>query len=827
MSRQVKVSGQLQEGNQAQVVRTYLNRSGDTLAAGDVVVLDTTNSTDTELYVTTTTSQDSADVAGMVLEACAAANGTPVKILVDGPTALLKVDGTTDIARGAKLSTFTTAKIAAVASSGSNGVFATALEAYATDDSNGVIDAYVHVGRANVAAASGNTLDQSYDQGGAGLGRTITADTGAVVIQNTDADTTNILEINKSPSAGAAGDGIDITMGANATGVGIDINNSGSGSDIDGTSSTWSVSKAGVAAFATINAADINSAASGNTALTIDAAGTGTITVGGTSTGAITLGRATTLSAGATITTGGLTVSAGGITSAGDETHTVAATTGNGILIDGSTVTTGNVVRIEYDATLAAGGFGALSITEDGSEVFVIAEDGNVTIAGTASGTAAITLTAGDLTITSGNATMTLGNLTMTDGDLDMNEGKLTIDTTTNESSYIKRNQAITTTPVLEIEETNTAADNPCLLIDHNPTGDINAVEVAHDGTGFGLSVTAANAAGRGVEIIGAANATATLLLVDGTTGNWVGGATTGMVALASDGALVADAALLRIASSGNIAAANDGACLEILETGAAQATSYAVKIDSTSNEALHVATGKMLVDEQATFTLGMVIGDNGPLGIGAASGESTLQSDGTNTLWTVVSGNIQIGTPGSNSLNIASSGALTFSGTARPTKTLWFDANDFSVVAGSAAMGTVGAGSARGYAFDAAADEAVTLNFRVPDNWVAGSDVTAYIYWCANAVAGDCVWDLITVPLAESEAMAGAGNTDSVTDTTDGTANDLNITAAVTISASTEWAAGDLVVLKVNRNADDAADTLAADAVLLGVRIDYTAGSV
>jgi hypothetical protein len=98
------------------------------------------------------------------------------------------------------------------------------------------------------AAAGGVTLDGAYDQGGAGVGRTITADTGAVVIQNTDVDTTNILEINKSPSGGAAGDGLDITMGANATGAGIDINNSGSGNDIQG--DAWSISKAGEATLA-------------------------------------------------------------------------------------------------------------------------------------------------------------------------------------------------------------------------------------------------------------------------------------------------------------------------------------------------------------------------------------------------------------------------------------------------------------------------------------------------------------------------------------------------------------------------------------------------
>lgn len=57
-----------------------------------------------------------------------------------GKTAYLKVDGTTDIAVGDLLSTFTSAGIAKKASTGET-AFAMALEAYTTNDSAGVIDA--------------------------------------------------------------------------------------------------------------------------------------------------------------------------------------------------------------------------------------------------------------------------------------------------------------------------------------------------------------------------------------------------------------------------------------------------------------------------------------------------------------------------------------------------------------------------------------------------------------------------------------------------------------------------------------------------------------
>ena len=63
------------------------------------------------------------------------------------------------------------------------------------------------------AGSGGNTLDQSYDQGGAGLGRTITSDAGAVQINNGGA-TTVALEVNTAVNNSTA-------VLANVTGVGV------------------------------------------------------------------------------------------------------------------------------------------------------------------------------------------------------------------------------------------------------------------------------------------------------------------------------------------------------------------------------------------------------------------------------------------------------------------------------------------------------------------------------------------------------------------------------------------------------------------------------
>ncbi|GEM_PF-1764531 len=75
---------------------------------------------------------------------------------------------------------------------------------------------------------TGNTLDQSYDQGGAGAGRTITVDSGAIVMTGSNA-ADETLEISNS----AAGGGLLLTNGGAGKGIFIDQNGQGIALDID------------------------------------------------------------------------------------------------------------------------------------------------------------------------------------------------------------------------------------------------------------------------------------------------------------------------------------------------------------------------------------------------------------------------------------------------------------------------------------------------------------------------------------------------------------------------------------------------------------------
>lgn len=150
MSNQIKVSGAVvlqrggQDGDQAapKFWMYVQNGSGGSLAAGDVVVWKVASCTADVMHVTTTTGANDLDVAGMMLETVADAKIGRMQFW--GPTRLLKVDGTTDIAAGDYLGTFTTAKIAAKTTT--TGAFALALEAYSTNDSSGVIDAFLMAG---------------------------------------------------------------------------------------------------------------------------------------------------------------------------------------------------------------------------------------------------------------------------------------------------------------------------------------------------------------------------------------------------------------------------------------------------------------------------------------------------------------------------------------------------------------------------------------------------------------------------------------------------------------------------------------------------------
>lgn len=104
---------------------------------------------------------------------------------------------------------------------------------------------------------------------------------------------------------------------------------------------------------------------------------------------------------------------------AADETEILKITAsgllaaGKGLHISATAMTTGTALYITAtEATLTSGKY--ITCFDGAAADFSVAKYGATVIAGNASGTASLTLTAGDLVVTSGNATLTDGDLTLT-----------------------------------------------------------------------------------------------------------------------------------------------------------------------------------------------------------------------------------------------------------------------------------------------------------------------------------------------------------------------------------------------------------------------------
>ena len=109
-------------------------------------------------------------------------------------------------------------------------------------------------------------------------------------------------------------------------------------------------------------------------------------------------------------------------------------------------------------------------------------------------------------------------------------------------------------------------------------------------------------------------------------------------------------------------------------------------------------------------------------------------------------------------------------------------------------------------------------LTYKLPSTW--SGTVDANIKWLTSATTGDVVWQLSTICVADAETDDPAFNTAStVTDTAKGTTLQTN-DAAITTVTVTGCAAGELMHIKIQRDAAHASDTLAATARLIGVEL-------
>lgn len=610
-----------------------------------------------------------------------------------------------------------------------------------------------------------------------------------------------------------------------------------------------------------------------------------------------------------------------GMTINGDLDVTVVDTTGDGAYINGSAITTGNILRLEADAATLNGGK-IFNCTLDTVSKFSVAEDGATVIAGTALGTAALTVTAGDATITSGTLAVSHGEmsvartgarnanlftLTKHSGETNGIDG-IEINSGTNAASGALMDLNVTgaiTVPTIDVRVSAAAtSDILNFAISDTVSGDVIGISHGAISTGKTIAVAyTAAATGDAIELdmttavgavalnmIGAGTRTADLVEItdvpkratfdiDTTIGSdsgavfdidesgtsagniiditfaaahtgdalavsmgsavsaqavaidaagHIGAANLGLMHIATSGSgnRAQYSNLLRVVEAGNgtAAGATNGLCAYFSDSSAEVATSYAVHIAAKNNEALYVSAGKSTFAEQVTFSSDIVLADGKYVKCGTSYSDMMIGSNGT-TDFIVNKFNLIIGSDTSHYTMISNDGVVTFKGNARRSKKIWFAAGEFDVHTGSAAMTNVSTGPGRGWAFDASADEAIATQFLVPPDFDATVTPTLTIFYTANATSGKCVWEITTNPLIEDEAAGAAGSADQTTDTLITTAWDLSKTGAVSLSGT--WAANDMAILKVLRNADDGSDTCTTDVIFLGAELAYTANAL
>ena len=232
-----------------------------------------------------------------------------------------------------------------------------------------------------VAAGSGNTLDSAYDEGGAGAGRTITVDQGAVQLNGSHASN-NTFFINKTAG----------------TGHGMQITNAGTGYDVNGTSGLWFVTKAGLGTFTGLTstgaATSINASSNFNTSLNTGTS-TGTVSIGsglnavGIDTSSWDISTAGALSGFSTLSL------SGDISLANGKAVKSSSTTGETMLIQGYDV---DNTTYRNALTVTNGNTIAIAVGTGNETVAIDSADWDISTTGAMTGIGAITAD-GTLTI--------------------------------------------------------------------------------------------------------------------------------------------------------------------------------------------------------------------------------------------------------------------------------------------------------------------------------------------------------------------------------------------------------------------------------------------
>jgi hypothetical protein len=160
---------------------------------------------------------------------------------------------------------------------------------------------------------------------------------------------------------------------------------------------------------------------------------------------------------------------------------------------------------------------------------------------------------------------------------------------------------------------------------------------------------------------------------------------------------------------------------------------------------------------------------------------------------------------------------------------TIWVPAGAMEVAASTApaASNVVEIGTslfaARTIDFATGADDFCYFGIQMPKSWDAGTLVCQFVWSATGTTANTVLWAIAATSLGDDEVLTTAfpAPTSPAADTNSTTADDLMVSAEVSLTVGSTPTAEDYVVFEVSR--DVSGDTLAEDARLHGIKIHYT----
>lgn len=137
-----------------------------------------------------------------------------------------------------------------------------------------------------------------------------------------------------------------------------------------------------------------------------------------------------------------------------------------------------------------------------------------------------------------------------------------------------------------------------------------------------------------------------------------------------------------------------------------------------------------------------------------------------------------------------------------------------------------IGGGQLLGILFDDTTEAHMDITLLAPENMDVTKAASIYVYWSSaqSTASRACVWNIDYVVAAAGEDVgATVSNIAAAADTDIETADDLNISEAMTLPADAFASTSELLFLSLHRLPTDGNDNLGADAACYGIRMDYT----